>query len=855
MAFWRRRSDEDFAAEVDAHVELETERLVEDGMSLEEARAAARRAFGNATRTREDFHERSRWAWLEQALQDVRYAWRGLRASPAFVAGTVLTLAIGLGLLTTAFSVFNAYVLRPFAVDDPGSLHRVVWRAGDDGGQGFGWRDYDELARRTDLFTAVIGVSTRFVSSDGQSLAAVYVSDNYFAALRPRLLLGRGLTAGDRGEAVAVLGHDAWVRRFAADRAAIGRTVDVDGRPFLVVGVLGPAFGGLDDYPRDIWLPAEPGDPPRAVEITVRLRHDVPRPRAEAALGAFAARMAPPNAVPRSVRAELLPNATANPLTLDMLAVLSPVFAAFALVLLTACGNVSNVMLARAVARQREIAVRLSLGASRSRIIRQLLTEGLLVATLGGVSALLLTSWLLRAGIVLLFSTLPPSLAALLRVAPIPVDVRVFGFAATTAGAATLAFALVPALQASRQPLTAALHGQRSGTRGASRLRGALVVGQVAVSMLLVVCALTLARNFAAVGAFDLGFQTAGIYSLNVRGSQDRLIAPAADALAADPRIADIAVTSGNPLFVTRRLAASAADDRAPASARYTFVSPEFFTMLRLPIARGRAFLPGEARSAARVAIVSEATARSFWPGSSPIGKTLRILPPPDRRLDAIDGYSQVTVVGTVRDVVSGMIVEGLDRGHIYLPARADEPHTSALLFRAKTDGFRPDLLRDTFRRAGLDPEAFEVIPMADVRGAQNYPLRAGTWIGGVLAAVALLLSISGLYGVLSYVLSQRTREIGIRIALGATARQVVGLVVRQSLRFAGTGAIVGLTLAAVVLKALSAVVRLDAVSLLGTAPFAGGVALVLTATVLGAYAPARRATRVDPAETLRAEA
>ena len=856
MRFWRPRRDEDFSDEVRAHLALEADRLIGEGLTPAAAHAEALRAFGNPTRAREQFYERSRWVWLDQLTQDLRYALRGLRANPAFVASTVVTLAVGLGLLTTAFSVFNAYVLRPFAVDDPGSLYRVAWRAADTGGQGFSWRDYDDLLTRTDLFTAVIGDNTHFVSSDGQSLAAAFVSDNYFTALRPRLLLGRGLTAADREQPVAVLGYAAWSRLFSGDRAALGRTIDVDGRPFLVVGVLRSEFGGLDDYPRDIWMPAAAGDPKRGVELVVRLRPGMPQARAEAMLAAFAARMAPPNVPPASVRAALFPSATANPLSLELLAILSPVFAAFALVLLTACFNVSNVMLARAVARQREIAVRLSLGASRSRIIRQLLTEGLLVALLAGGSALLLTWWLLRAGVVLLFSTLPPSMAALLRVAPMPVDVRVFGFALGTASVATLAFALVPALQASRQPLTAVLHGQRSGTRGASRLRGGLVVAQVTVSVLLVVAALTLARNFAAAGAIDLGFQAGGVYSVNVRGPQDRLIAPAAKALAADTRIAGIAVTSGNPLFIRRRVAASPTADRGPVSVPYTFVSPEFFTMLQLPIASGRPFLPLEARTAARVAIISEATARAFWPGADPIGKTLRILPPGDGQLDTIDGYSRVVVVGTVRDVVTGMIVQGLDHGHIYLPADADEPHTSALLIRPSAQtGFRPDLLRETFRRAGLDPETFETIPMADVRGAQNYPLRAGMWIGGVLAAVALVLSISGLYGVLSYVLTQRTREIGIRMALGATGRQVVALVLRQSLRLAGTGALAGLVLAIAAMQALNAVIHLETVSLLDVAPFAGGVGLVLAATSLAAYVPSRRAARVDPAETLRAEA
>jgi hypothetical protein len=224
--------------------------------------------------------------------------------------------------------------------------------------------------------------------------------------------------------------------------------------------------------------------------------------------------------------------------------------------------------------------------------------------------------------------------------------------------------------------------------------------------------------------------------------------------------------------------------------------------------------------------------------------------------MDEIQRYSFVTVVGTVPDVVTGMMVDGHDKGHIYLPATALHRHASALLLRPRATGdFRADMAFATLRRAGLDPAIFEVFPMAEMREAQMYPLRAGAWIGGLLGGVALALSVTGLYGVLAYMLTQRTREIGIRIALGATARAVIGLVVRQCLRLAGVGALAGLVLAALAMKALSSVITLEAVSLLHVAPFAAAAAVVFTAVALAAYQPARRATRVDPAETLRAEA
>jgi predicted permease len=706
-------------------------------------------------------------------------------------------------------------------------------------------------------------------------MAAAFVSDGYFAALGPQMLAGRPLGAMDAHAYSAVLSHQAWTRFFAGDPAALGREVELDGRPFTIVGIMGPRFTGLDDYPLDVWAPQSTygdmrpvpaGTPePRRAEVTVRFQPGVTIAHAEAAITPFlAARLADLTKTPAAIRAEMRPNSTPNPLSVEMLAVLSPVFAAFVLVLVTACANVSNVMLARAVGRQREIAVRLSLGATRARVVRQLLTEGLLVAALAGVAALTLAAWLLRAGVVALFNTLPPSLAALMRVVPLSFDYRVFGFALGVAAVTTLMFALVPALQASRQRLTDALHGQRSGTRAASRLRGALVIAQVAVSLVLVVTALTLAHNFTSLGAIDLGYDTRGVYSVNVRGRQTSLLPRLADVLSSDPRVAEVAIAGSNPMFVQSRDVAARPQqgpdrDHVPPPAvptRYTFVSPEYFTILRLPILQGRPFSGDEGRAAAPVAIVSEATARAFWPEANPIGQSIAIERANGRQVEEIPGYSEVTVVGVAADVVSGLLVDGKDATHMYLPTHVRHEQASALLIRPRSAGdLRPEVLHELFRRTGADPETFEALPLDEMRQAQVYPLRAAAWIGGLLGAIALVLSISGLYGVLSYTLSQRTREIGIRMALGATAGSVVALVMRQSVRLAGIGAIAGVAIAFAALKFLSSLVQLKEVSLLNATPFAVALVLVLAATGLAAYQPARRATRVDPAETLRAEA
>jgi putative ABC transport system permease protein len=455
-----------------------------------------------------------------------------------------------------------------------------------------------------------------------------------------------------------------------------------------------------------------------------------------------------------------------------------------------------------------------------------------------------------------LFSTLPAAVAPLLRIAPLTFDSRVFLFALTVSALATLTFALFPALQASQTSPIDALRGQGRGGCPGSRLRNLLVAGQVAVALVLVITAATIARNGAAVGAMDLGFDTTGVISVNVRGDQDELARPLADALAADPRVAEVAVTSGNPLFNLGLMVAAAPSGAPPVTpTATTFVSPEYFPMLRIPIVEGRAFRADEARGAARVAIVSAATAKAFWPGETAIGQSIRILRSNGGRVDELPEYPEVTVVGVVPAIVGGVMISGRDTGHIYLPMTSADPHATAILVRGRTDrDLTAQTFHEIFRRIVQDPQVFEVLSLAEMRALQIYPLVAASWVGWLLGGVALALSVSGLYGVLVFTLGHRRREIGIRLALGATARAVVQLMLRQSLRLAGFGSLAGLVVAFGVLKILDAAIRLEAITLLDARAFAGGAALVVAATALAAWQPARRATRVDPAQTLRAE-
>ena len=864
--FRSRRTHEDFSNEVQAHIDLETDRLVAEGWSRECASAEARKIFGNVTLVKERFYETSRWIWLEQIVQDVRYATRTLRHNPAFFATAVVTLTLGIGLATVAFTVFNAYLLRPYAIRKPSTLHQIEWRSQKSGGKGFRWRDYLELRDRIDLFEGVIAEHTQFVTSQGRPLAAALVSDNYFDTLGPGVLLGRASTADDGGRPV-VLSHQAWTRLFARDPAVIGGPLDLNGRQFTIVGVLRPEFTGLGDSPRDVWVSlasyaqtSSPeligSDQPRSIEITARLREGLSSAQAQAVLTPFMKHVVGTASEGEDVRAEVQP-ATPNQLSLQLLAILSPIAAAFALVLVTACANVSNVMLARAIARHREIGVRLSLGASRNRVVRQLLTEGIVIAVVAGFAALALAAFALRAATTAFFATLPPSVAGILRLVPIGIDHRVFLFTLGTAAVATVLFALMPALQASRLSLIDAVRGQGGTTRQGSRLRHALVIAQVAVSMILVVVAVTLARNGAAIGSLDLGYHTAGVVSINVRAQDGELIRKLVPVLTADPRVAEVGVTGGNPLFIRSRNVAAAPAGRTDAAAtRYTFVSPAYFSILRIPIVRGRPFRLDEARGSARTAIISEATARSFWPGQDAIGKSIRIERPNGRPVDDLAGYPEVTVIGTVPDVVSGLIVDGRDSSHIYLPMTADSPQTLAALVRGRTMR-EPgaEALQQSFRQVAADPQIFEALPLEEMRALQIYPLQAASWVGILLGGLALILSVSGLYGVLIYTLNQRTREIGIRMALGASGAAVVRLIVRQSARLAAAGAMIGLIVAFGSLKALSSAIQLQTVTLVDAAAFAAGVVVVVAAAALAAYHPASRATRVDPSAALRADA
>ena len=877
--FWRRRRpDEDFAEEISAHLDNEIDRLVDEGLSRDEATIRARRAFGNVTRARERYHEAHRFVLVDQFTQDLRYAWRGLWHSRAFVATTVLTLAVGMGLVTVVFAVFNAYVLRPFAVHDPYSLHQAGWRAKEAGGSSFRWRDYEDFRARTDLFDGVIAETRRTVTMGDRQLSVGFVSGTYFEMLAPRVALGRGIIESDArsngSEAVIVLTDPAWARLFDRDPAIVGREIDISGQRLVVVGVTAPEFSGMDEVPRDAWVPITmhsvllKGDDPfapndRRLQITIRLRHDVARTLAESAvpLEPFETQV-----VGRrdQVGLDLTPRSTPVRMTRGQLALLSPVFLAFALVLIAACANASNVMLARTSARHREIGIRLSIGASRGRVVRQLLTEGLLIASLAGVFGLALASVLRPLGAYFFVVMLPPTVAARVRFVPFDFDHRVFTFTMIVACGVTMLFALLPALQATRISLTDALRGQLTSAIRSSVLRGLLVTSQVTVSLVLLIFAGTLVRNGSAIRGTNIGMDTSGVITAR-GGNSNGLVRRAYDELAADSRVGEIAVASRSPLFGQP----PPAPIRRPSGlvfASYAFVSPEYFNVFRIPILHGRSFSAREAATEAPTAIISAAGARALWPGEDPIGKTVRVNIEPVRgkvvpdtvkslrivgELDAT--ATEVTIVGVAQDVVNGFVYQGIDPAYLYLPTNPGSTRVTTVMMRGRGP-LQPGPVRSMLLRVSPDPMAFDVLAVDEMVALQLFPLRVASWVGSLLSAVALTLSISGLYGVLAYLFGQRIKEIGVRMALGASAGSVRRLVFRQAARLAGAGTAIGLIVAFGVMKVLSSFVHLDNVSVVDPVVFAASFVLICVGVTLASYGPARKAARVDPSTMLRME-
>ena len=824
-------------------------------------------AFGSVALAMED--SRAVWSvgWLESLARDVRYAVRGFRKSPGFVLAVVGTIGAALGLNTTLFTVLNAYVLRPFAIENPWSLYEFTWFARTGNGHRFTWAQVQDLASNPGPFSETIATENLLADVEGRTLFGELVSGNYFTMLGAGVSSGRPLLPRDAavpgaGE-VMVLGYDAWQSKFGGDPNLVGKTVHLRGHAFEVVGIANPAFTGLETYPASFWIPltmhaAVQDGPdllaapqPEQLRLIGRLQPGVPVDTAKAALLAWCARIAGDRAKEQRPWGVLLESrATMVPLNRDAILTFIPILTVFGLVLLIACANVSNMMLARGLARQREIGIRISLGAGRARLVRQLLTESLLLAVPAALLGFEISRWTIAVAERLLLGTLPQAFARLLALPSLAPDWRVFGFILLASVAAAVVFGMAPALETTRSRLVEANRGDFSSDFRPARLRSVLLVTQVAVCSLLLIVTAVVLRSQQRITGRTVGMDLTGVWDITMTAAHR---AAAAERLRAMPGVEAVAGVWHAPLYgQARTLPVTPSGSRAETWAEYNLVSAQYLQLFRIPILRGRAFTNADVE--APVAVISETAAHRFWPGSDPIGQTLWLpaVAHHDAYLDRTPAFSEARVIGVARDVVSNLYSPYRGTATVYFPTTTEAADNNSLLVRV-ADPSPAARRRITAKLEEMAPNIYDQInPMGDVMAFQIYPFQVTFWIAGFLGGLALLMTVSGIYGVLSYLVSQRTKEIGIRVALGASASDVVRMVVRESARLAligvAAGAAAALTIAPVFAHHIEAIQPRD--------PLAYGLAIVtvMAAAIAASLAPSRRALRADPMTALRCD-
>ena len=871
MRSWRlrlrallRRADveRELGEELDFHLAMQTRKHLAAGLAPDEAERLARAELGNVELVKEDHRDVRGVRPLEELAQDVRYALRGLVRAPAFALAVILTIGLGVGINASVFTIFDAYVLRPFDVRDPYSLYSAQWTDRSGHVRAFSTSTYDAVLRSG----AFVADAAAYRTFDARLGASVGIGDavtpNFFTFAGVRPALGRTLVADDRSAPLVVLSHTAWKARFAGDSAVVGRRVLIHGFPFEIVGVAQPGFDGFFKKPRDFWIPvgalglvdstAAVGAGDREVlSLLVRLAPGASEAQGSAALASVlqgATANAPDSS--RFGRAFLMSRATAIPRTWGAYAEFAPIAVAFALILALACANVANMLLARGLARQRELGTRLALGAPRSRLVRQLMTESV-VLSLPAIAVGCAIAWLtVDVGVRALFATLPADLTSFIHLVPLHVDWRVLVFAFAITLASTFLFGLVPALQTTRLSIVDATRGQFAGPTSSTRLRSSLVVGQIAVASLLLIVAAMLLRRSVRLGEVDTGLRTSDVLSIEL---EPALRARTLEAITADRSIDALAAAASLPLDMAfPQVSVSPTGDSALKPAIYNRVSATYFDVLGIHVARGRTFTEDEERAAAPVVIVSEAAARRLWPGRSPLGQSIRLARAGTTTdTAAVTTYQHAVVVGVASDVVVRSVADGADQTVLYFPTSVASD-ACCLLARVHGDAAtkRRELDTDLERQA---PGGVQRIDRLEtfVAGAV-YPYRAAYWVSLALGVVALALTLIGVYGVVSYVVGQRIREIGIRVALGATPRDVLSLILGQSLRHALTGAAIGLALALAVARVLASTIQ--SMPAFDGVAFAVALVCVVAACMLAALAPSRRAVRVNPTQALRAD-
>ena len=620
------------------------------------------------------------------------------RRAPLFSASVAATIGLGLGVLCSAVTFLNAYVLKPVDLPDPYALYGLSWNTADVRGHAFTLADVEALRDNAPQFSSLAAGQQTWVMQGDNLMAGGLVTGNYFATLGATPALGRLLTPADAtapgDRPVVVLSDHAWRSRYGADANIVGTLIELGRQRFEVVGVTPPRFGLSGEELVGFWAPltmarafsvADPWDPasPPSLFVVGRLRADASEPQARAAFEVWLRQRFPAgtDAVPTAVRVES--RATRLPLDGPVLALFALIVAAFGLVLLVACANVTNLLLARALARQREIAVRLSLGAGRWRVARQLAIESLVLAVPASVVGLAITMVSARVVPALMLATWPRDVIAIdMLVLPIDPDARVLAVLFAAAVTSALLVSLAPAVRAARADLVQASKGGAAIDPRRSRLRTALVAMQIGACTLFLVWATGLIEQTRHIANPDTRLSHERVANVQVTG---KLRAEIAERLATDPTVERVAAAMKPPLGgALESIGVVASATRLERTAGFTAVSPEYFPMLDIRIVRGRAFTAEEADQNAPVILVSEATARLLWPNLDPIGQTLEITPASVRRAARRPSHTSVRVIGVAEDVINGMLLDGIDETCIYFATSFRSPMAQTMLVRGR---------------------------------------------------------------------------------------------------------------------------------------------------------------------------
>jgi len=897
--FHRRRHEEQLEKELRHHLDLHTSDLISQGYSREEAQRQAQLALGGSEQVKEMCRDARGTRWLEELLQDLRIGVRVLRKNPGFTLIVTATLALGIGANTAIFGLVDALLLRPLpVVKAPGEL--VLLMRGDGRGPALSYPDFTVLRERNEVLSD-LALYTQAPISFGNNVRSevvlgAMVSSNYFDVLGIKPAFGRAfLREEDRtpgAHPVVVLSHSFWQSRFNSDPSLVGRTIVLNSRRLTVVGITPPGFDGETPPMKvSLWIPVmmmstmrwEPRESETRPDplsnrqyenfgAIGRLKQGVSITQAQAALETINHQLeqsSPPppeqrfdSNVDRSLRLIRPQGVMIGPIREIALTSSRLAGATVLTVLLIACANVANLLMARAARRRKEVAVRLALGATRGRLIRQLLTESVLLALVGATAGLFL-AYLINQ---LLMAFKPPFPPPFTFTLDLSFDVRTFAFTFLLAVVTGVIFGLVPALQASRPDVLPALKDESNaeGTRVRwLNLRHALVITQVALSLTLLISTGLFLRTLRYARQIDLGFKPDHVlavsFNLKLQGYNEakgrEFYGRIVERLERLPGVQTASVTNVLPLgFMSLSTPVMPEDRDVPPEERVfagdVSVGSQYFETIGTPLLRGRAFTAQDTINSPPVAIVSEKLARILWPeikeSGEALGKRLRV-----GRSDLIS----CEVIGVAKDSRNNIFnrIDKEPEPTIYRPFAQNYSALASLIVR--TDGDPRGLISGVRSEvAALDenvpPQNLQ--PLSETVSLASWSARTGAAVLGVFGLLGLVLAAIGIYGVMSYSVSRRTREIGLRMALGAKTRDVIKLIVQQGMGLTLIGAVIGVMLAVAVTRLLASL--LYGVTATDPVTFAGVVLFVIGVAVLACYVPARRATKVDPMMALRSE-